>query len=100
MGALGAEATFSQTVREAEANAHSGYCRVKPCIERIHSFHHRLPNTKANNKNYPLFLQSQFNCAGVCLRHHEHHASVPGLDISEREAAAFEAYLRDNFKEI
>lgn len=86
--------TFSQDVREAEVEAHSGYCRIKNCLTKIHSFHHRLPNTKPNQKRFPLFLQSAFNCAGVCFVHHEHHASVQGLDISEREAAAYEQYFQ------
>lgn len=87
--------TFKAGVREAEAQAHSGYCRVKNCVEKIHSFHHRLANTKPNQKRFPLFLQSQFNCAGVCEPHHVNNASVPGLNVSEREAVAYELYLQN-----
>lgn len=87
--------TFSHDVREAESNAHSGFCRVKDCFSKVHSFHHRIPNTQVNLKLFPLFLQSAFNCAGVCEMHHVHHAAVPGLDISVREAAAYEQYLQN-----
>jgi len=85
--------TFSNEVREAEWTAHNGYCRVEGCTEKIHSFHHRLPNTKANRKEFPLFLHSPFNCAGLCFNHHEGHRSVPNLDITEREAEIYERYL-------
>ena len=57
------------------------------------SFHHRLPNKTEHQKRFPLFLQSQFNCAGVCNDHHEGHAGIPGLDVNVKEAAAYEEYL-------
>lgn len=88
-----ARRTFSQDIRERESEAHSGYCRVKGCWQKIHSFHHRLANTIINNKHFPMFMQSQFNCAGVCEPHHIHNAAVAGLNISFREAVAYEQYL-------
>lgn len=85
--------TFSVEVKIRESEAHTGYCRIKGCVKKIHSFHHRLPNTKSNQKKYPLFLQSQFNIAGLCDVHHINHSST-GIDITEREAAAYEEYLK------
>jgi len=86
--------TFDEKTRQYESDAHTGYCRIEKCVNRIHSFHHRLPNTIANRKNFPLFLQSIFNIAGLCFEHHTYHSSV-GVDITEREAMAYEAFLRE-----
>jgi len=83
---------FSDLVRQDEREAHNGYCRVEGCLELIHSFHHRCPNTKGNRKKYPLFLQSPFNCAGLCIGHHEGHKTA-GVDVTEREAAVYEGHL-------
>ena len=84
--------TFSEQVRYDENKAHHGYCRVKGCTNKIHSFHHRLPNEKAYRKKFPLFIQSPFNCAGLCYDHHEGHATS-GVDITEREAQVYENFL-------
>lgn len=86
---------FSLIIKEREYDAHNGYCRVKGCVRKIHSFHHRLPNTKHNRKLYPHLIDSQFNCAGLCLEHHEHHATVEGLDITIKEAVIYEQDLED-----
>jgi len=86
---------FSEEVRTNEYNVHNGYCRVKGCTNKIHSFHHRIENTKYNRKKFPLFIQSQMNCAGLCDQHHINHSSVACLDINEQEAMHYEKYLED-----
>lgn len=86
--------TFPEGTRRAEADIHHGFCRVKGCFRKIHSFHHRVPNTKANRKRFPLFIQSQLNCAGLCFEHHEGH-STAGVDISEKEAEVYELFLQE-----
>jgi hypothetical protein len=84
---------FSDQTKRDESEAHNGYCRVKGCLERIHSFHHRVPNTITNRRLYPLFTQSPLNCAGLCFEHHEGHATA-GVDITEKEAAVYENFLQ------
>jgi len=84
---------FSEEVRSNEYSIHNGYCRVKGCVNKIHSFHHRIENTKHNRKKFPLFIQSQMNCAGLCEQHHVNHSSVSCLDISVQEAEAYENWL-------
>jgi len=87
--------TFSQEIRMREMQAHNGYCRVKGCLKKIHSFHHRIPNTRYNRERFPLLIQHQFNCAGVCDEHHINHKSVACLDISQEEAQIYEQALKE-----
>ena len=87
------EDTFSEQVRYDENVAHNGYCRVRGCVKKIHSYHHRLPNTKSNRAKYPLFIQSCFNIAGLCFDDHEGHATS-GVDITDREAQMYENFLQ------
>ncbi len=89
--------TFSEQVRYDENKAHHGFCRVKDCVERVHSYHHRLPNTQPNRKKFPLFIQSPFNCAALCFDHHEGHATA-GVDITDLEAEVYERFLTKNIK--
>lgn len=85
---------FSDGVKQAEYDAHNGYCRIENCGQKIDDYHHRFPNTKVNQKLFPLFLQSIFNCAGICRHHHQRHTMVPGLKITEAETRIYEEYLR------
>lgn len=82
---------FSPEVQENERIAHNGFCRIEDCLEIIHKYYHRLPNTKTNQEKFPLFLQSQFNCAGLC---YYHGLNIEGVRISESEAQVYEEYLR------
>ena len=89
---LSQEDTFSEQVRYDENVAHNGYCRVRGCTAKIHSYHHRIPNTITNREKYPLFIQSPLNCAGLCVDHHEGHATA-GVDVTDREAEVYETFL-------
>ncbi len=83
--------TFSIEVREAIVNAQAGICDL--CAERIHSIHHKLSNTKVNQKRYPLFVQSIFNGVGLCGGcHTNHHARY---NIPYPMVDAFERYLEN-----
>jgi len=84
--------TFSPEVKEAVYNATSGYCWRKDCTAKIHSFHHCLKNNAYNRERFPLFLNSIFNCAGLCFGDHTNHTAE--FDVTERQAEAFEEYLR------
>ena len=84
------DGNFSEEVIFNEHKAHNGFCRIRGCVNKIHSFHHRLCNTDSNRKLFPLFLICQFNCAGLCELHHRNHASILCLDITEEEAEIYE----------
>jgi len=84
---------FPQEVRIEMAEVYNGYCCVKNCIKKIHSFHHKLPQTNYNQKNYPLFINSVFNCAPVCSKHHKNCRKYPELNITEVEAEVYEKWL-------
>ena len=88
------EGSFDLKTRESEYDAHNGFCRVKGCVKKIHSFHHRLKNTKVNRRDFSTFISSPFNCAGLCDLHHVNHSSVSGLDINSKEAMIYEEYLQ------
>jgi len=84
--------TFSPEVRKAVYNATSGYCWREGCTEKIHSFHHRLKNNRYNRERFPLFIQSIFNCVGLCYGDHRDHSAE--WDITEKQAEAYENYLK------
>lgn len=83
--------TFSQEVREAIYNSQNGYSLGT--LEKIDEFHHRVPNTKANRKRFPLFLQSPFNCSG--LSRAEHTNDSHKYKISLQLAQIYEDWLGD-----
>lgn len=83
--------TFSSRTRELALNTSNGYCKCNPtCTEKATQFHHMLSNTKVNQKLYPVFLQSIFNC---CPINHNCHMTKPLPKISNQAAAAFETFL-------
>jgi len=87
--------TFSECVRELVMEGQHGYCAAQGCTNPIQDFHHRLANTKTNRKLFPLFLQSVFNCCGLCHLHH-HDKSLAQFKISYDMARAYEQYLRES----
>ena len=84
---------FSEEVREiAMTYLSGGFCMCSPsCNRRATEFHHKLANTKGNREKFPLFLQSIFNC---CPINHDCHMSKGLPRILEREAVAYERYLK------
>ena len=86
--------TFSKEVREAMLNAYSGYCAN--CHRQATGFHHRIANTKYNQKRFPLLLQSVYNAVPLCeICHREYHHKY---DIPERVAEVYERYLKGEIK--
>lgn len=85
---------FPSEVRIIMSEVYNGYCCVEGCYEKIHSYHHRLPETEYYMKKFPLFIHSPFNCAPVCNKHHVNHRQFPELNISEKEAKVFEEFLQ------
>ncbi len=61
--------TFSEEVRQAVHDAQHGFC--KHCYDPIEDYHHCLENNETNRRLFPLFLQSPFNCVGICRKAHE-----------------------------
>lgn len=76
------------------AEAWNGYCAHLKCLNKTHSIHHRLPNTKYNHKKYPLFLQSPFNAIPLCIEHHTNNAHE--YTITPKQADLYEQWLADN----
>lgn len=85
---------FSELTVKLTLNMHNGYCCVKNCTNRAIDMHHKLHNTKLNNKKYPVFLQSIFNCAFCCREHHENYSLYPELNITENEGKMYEKWLQ------
>ena len=85
------------TVRLLKAST-NGYCAIPGCIAEADDLHHRLPNTKLNNKRFPLFIQSIFNAIQLCRKHHEHYGEMKWLTITDRQAECYEVWLQ-KFKE-
>lgn len=82
--------TFSQEVRENMSFVFNGYCSFEGCLEKAVDGHHKLPNTKVNQRKFPLFLQSPINFAPGCRKHHQDGK----LDkITEKEAEVYEWWL-------
>ncbi len=89
---------FSEYTTKLALLMNHGFCTINHCLDAAVDFHHKLPNTKLNNKKYPLFVQSIFNCALLCRRHHNNYSSINELKISEPQAEGYEKWLQ-NFKE-
>jgi hypothetical protein len=83
--------TFSLWVRSYVADAQNSRCFL--CCDPIDDFHHRLPNTVCNRAKYPLFIQSPFNCAGLCRRQHDSSDKYL-IRINEAHAEIYELWLR------
>lgn len=81
--------TFSDEVKDHVVTFQHGYCAN--CVSKIHSIHHKLPNTKANNNNYPLFVHSIFNAVGLCNPCHANYSHH--YKITPYAAHYYEQYL-------
>lgn len=86
--------TFSQEIREGLFNAFHGFCSIPDCHNQALEMHHVLPNTKRNQKKFPLFLQSPFNCCPICKSCHEKYSIFEWLKITEKQAEVYEKYLK------
>ena len=89
-----ANKTFSNEVKGAVFEAQVGYC--KGCLNSIHSFHHKLSNSVANRKSYPLFIHSPMNCVGLCLDCHINKDYK--YKVTHMEAGVYERWLEKELK--
>lgn len=85
---------FSELTRLLAIQSTHGFCAVDDCINAAVDFHHRLANTKLNNKKFPLFTQSIFNCFIICRDHHDNYSLLKNVKITEVQAEAYEQWLR------
>jgi len=84
---------FDYQVRDIAFEMSNGFCQCsKECILPVTEFHHKLSNSKVNAQLYPLFINSIFNCCPI--NHNCHLNKTPLPHISEREAKAYEEYLK------
>lgn len=84
---------FSIGVIQAVQYSQNGYCACKDCVEKIVDFHHVVPNTKSNQKKFPLFLQSPFNCRGLCRGCHDSERMYE-FKITDKQVQMYEYYLQ------
>ena len=82
---------FSRETKESVDRAQHGYCRL--CDRRIADFHHRVHNTATNRKLFPVFIQSIFNCVGLCRQCHTHKTHLVSILLDE--AVEYEQALRE-----
>ena len=88
--------TFSEETKKLALDIGNGFCQCEwVCVKKATEFHHMLPNTKPNQKLFPLFLQSIFNC---CPINHDCHMTNPKVKISANQASFYETWL-EKFKE-
>ena len=81
--------TFSPEVKQSIMEAQNGFS--KGTLEKIDSFHHSLPNTKANRKRYSLYLHSPMNCVRLSFNEHANHAYK--YITTQAEADVYERWL-------
>lgn len=88
--------TFSDDIREMMYKASNGYCQCsKECVKPITEYHHMLANTQVNQKLFPLFLHSPFNCLPI---NNDCHMTKPKIKIKEGLAVVYEEYLKGTYK--
>lgn len=84
--------TFSGEVRQDMLLASNGYCQCsEKCLLTVMEFDHIVPNTKANNKLFPLFLHSPFNCRPI---NRGCHMQKGKSSITLGQAKVYEEYLK------
>lgn len=86
--------TFNSEVRENVLKAYNNYCGVEGCFKPAIEFHHAIHNTEQNQKKYPLFIESPFNCRPICRYHHNAYGQFVELNITDRLAQVYEDYLQ------
>ena len=85
---------FSRGVKKEVGTAQRGFCML--CLNKIDDYHHKLSNTVVAHKLFPLFVNSPFNCVGLCRECHQQHPSQ--LRISIPTAAMYEHWLAERIK--
>ena len=83
--------TFPKFIRELVQRGQHGYCAL--CTNYITDYHHKLFNTESNRKLFPIFINSIFNCAGLCRGCHDNMTWK--FRVSHDMALAYEEWLRE-----
>lgn len=81
---------FTNEIRRSVGEAQNWTCYK--CLKPIASYHHKLANIKENRLQFPLFLNSPFNCVGLCKECHEQRAHL--FRITIQEAEVYEDWLQ------
>ena len=84
---------FSEYTRRLALKMQNGYCMVVGCMNKATDFHHRFSNTKLNNKKFPLFVQSIFNCFPICRKCHDDYGNFEYIKITDSQAECYEEWL-------
>jgi len=85
---------FPDEVKRDIFECQNGICRVLNCYEPIVDFHHKLSQSKVNKRLYPLFINSPFNCVGLCRDCHTNRSHL--FRVTEKEAEIYERFLNQN----
>ena len=83
--------TFSPETKQSIMQAQNNYCKM--CLNPIHSYHHKLQNTVANRKKFPILINSVLNCTGLCFHCHTHKAHL--FRIKPELASLYEKFLQE-----
>jgi len=81
-------------VRRMVWEAYNGYCACEDCLHRAEEVHHVKSNSKANNKKWPLFMQSPFNLRPICHPCHD-SKKIYQFKITDKQAQMYEDYLQE-----
>ena len=84
---------FSEEIKIQIAEAQNHFCAEIGCLEPIHSIHHKLHDTVANQVKFPLLINSVFNAVGLCFLGHKNHSHK--FRITVKIAELFENFLRE-----
>ena len=84
---------FSEEVRQDIFNCQNGKCKVLNCYEDIVDFHHKISNTKVNQKLYPNLIQGIYNIVGLCRECHINRSHL--FRLTDKEALCCENYLNE-----
>lgn len=83
---------FSEKTKQQIVTAQNNYCAMINCTNKIHSIHHKLHDNKANEKKFPLFLNSPFNAIGLCFSCHKSNQHL--FRVTTQMAQVYEDYLQ------
>jgi len=84
--------TFDKQLREDMFEAVGYRCSISPTLQ-ADQCHHIKPNTKINNKRWPLYLQSPMNLMPI---NHDIHMSEPlPTPPSDRVLDIYEKWLQE-----
>lgn len=82
---------FDSDMIQELLDANHWFCGMPDCTKKADDIHHIVPNTKANNVRFPLFVQSPFNALPIC-RHC--HANAKKPKVTDSVATMYENWLQ------